>query len=636
MNFKKSLLASFAIIAAVLAIPTTASAGVFCVGPGANCSFSPVAPFPQDAAGITAAINAATAHAGDDVLYVAAGLYPITSSTFPALPASSDDLGILGAGAGQTIFTGTSDGSAPLIDLQLPNADSGLNAVSVNVSFTSNFAYGVVVHRGQFNDFALNQTGTVSNGAPASAIDLRNGTRAHNGTITNSGNASGLSLHDGQTYVQRLSFTGSGAGAGVFVYGNATSSMTSMRFVGYGTGLRVGGGNVDITDSLVDMQSLGGVIGFYIEDQNTSVGSSINVDAARNTIIGSADSIGIYLNTQEAIDSSTGSYKDMLIYGPDPGFASWLCPGTAGSTLDFDFGGLATNVAPQFGTHCSANSVPPAAITLTESPFVNFAARSLRPAWNSPIVDAGSTTAEAWANDLDEGSHRVDGDNDGTITSDIGAFEYQAYPPSGSISAPSSATIGQAIAFTHSMTDPDPTNAVTGVLWNFGDGSSSTQQTPSHSYAAAGDYTVTVSATNMAGSVGTASAQVAVPAIPATPLPASPPTAKIVSKPKKSFKIGNGGFVVAKKGVQSFSLKFTNAVRANIKLQSIGKKRKLSTVKGSQIFKLPTSSTTVKFSFSGRWNKKKLAAGSYRVGITPVSAAGISGKPVYVDIKLKK
>jgi PKD repeat protein len=46
------------------------------------------------------------------------------------------------------------------------------------------------------------------------------------------------------------------------------------------------------------------------------------------------------------------------------------------------------------------------------------------------------------------------------------------------------------------------TNSPTSWSWNFGDGTSSTQRNPSHAYAAAGSYSVTLSATNAGGSDG--------------------------------------------------------------------------------------------------------------------------------------
>ncbi len=53
------------------------------------------------------------------------------------------------------------------------------------------------------------------------------------------------------------------------------------------------------------------------------------------------------------------------------------------------------------------------------------------------------------------------------------------------------------------FTDTSTSN-ITAWLWNFGDGTSSTIQNPSHVYAAAGTYTVTLTVTNVAGSASVA------------------------------------------------------------------------------------------------------------------------------------
>lgn len=55
---------------------------------------------------------------------------------------------------------------------------------------------------------------------------------------------------------------------------------------------------------------------------------------------------------------------------------------------------------------------------------------------------------------------------------------------------------GTTISFTNNSTG---TSAATTYLWNFGDGQTSTQQNPSHVYAAGGTYTVTQTVTNFAG-----------------------------------------------------------------------------------------------------------------------------------------
>ncbi|MFT4050424.1 MAG: choice-of-anchor Q domain-containing protein [Solirubrobacterales bacterium] len=110
-------------------------------------------------------------------------------------------------------------------------------------------------------------------------------------------------------------------------------------------------------------------------------------------------------------------------------------------------------------------------------------------------------------------------------------------------------------------------------------------------------------------------------------------TARIVAKPKKSFRVGRkAGFGKARKGAASFSVKFANSAKAKFTLKSIGRHNKLKTVKGSQT--LNVSDGTIKIGMRGRWNKKQLRAGKYRVTITPISGSGVAGDPVSVRIAL--
>jgi PKD repeat protein len=82
-----------------------------------------------------------------------------------------------------------------------------------------------------------------------------------------------------------------------------------------------------------------------------------------------------------------------------------------------------------------------------------------------------------------------------------------AVPP---VAAFASAPSGLTVQFTDQSTGTPPLT----YAWNFGDGTTSAEQNPSHTYASAGTYTVTLTVTNSAGvsSTATATVSVAVPA----------------------------------------------------------------------------------------------------------------------------
>lgn len=76
---------------------------------------------------------------------------------------------------------------------------------------------------------------------------------------------------------------------------------------------------------------------------------------------------------------------------------------------------------------------------------------------------------------------------------------------------------GLAASFTSGSTDSDGT--ITGYAWNFGDSTNGTGATPSHTYAAAGTYQVTLTVTDDDGATGTVTHPVTVSSPPPPPPP---------------------------------------------------------------------------------------------------------------------
>jgi PKD repeat protein len=83
--------------------------------------------------------------------------------------------------------------------------------------------------------------------------------------------------------------------------------------------------------------------------------------------------------------------------------------------------------------------------------------------------------------------------------------------PTANAGGPYAGFAGYAIRFIGGANDPDPT-AQLSYAWNFGDGSSATGQDVSHTYAAAGPYTVTLSVADQTGAIGTSQSTVNVAA----------------------------------------------------------------------------------------------------------------------------
>ncbi len=99
--------------------------------------------------------------------------------------------------------------------------------------------------------------------------------------------------------------------------------------------------------------------------------------------------------------------------------------------------------------------------------------------------------------------------------------EYQSYTPSSPATnnsptasfafSPTSPTTSDTVQFTDASTDSDGT--ISSRSWNFGDGSTSTSQNPTHQYSSAGTYAVTLTVTDNGGASSSKSASIAVSSV---------------------------------------------------------------------------------------------------------------------------
>ncbi len=124
--------------------------------------------------------------------------------------------------------------------------------------------------------------------------------------------------------------------------------------------------------------------------------------------------------------------------------------------------------------------------------------------WNWTFGDGGTSTAQNPSHTYNTaGTYTV------TLTASNGCGSdgetRTGYISVGSCLAPVAAFTGSPTSGDYDLTvnfTDQSTNSPAGWSWNFGDGGTSTAQSPSHTYTAAGTYTVSLTATNACGSDG--------------------------------------------------------------------------------------------------------------------------------------
>jgi hypothetical protein len=102
----------------------------------------------------------------------------------------------------------------------------------------------------------------------------------------------------------------------------------------------------------------------------------------------------------------------------------------------------------------------------------------------------------------------------------IETANYDAAPALSGVQVPATGAVGETLSFAASTTDLWSPVA---IAWDFGDGGTASGGQASHSYAAAADYTVTVTATDAAGNASSDTRSIHVSAPDGTGVPPSPP-----------------------------------------------------------------------------------------------------------------
>ncbi|HEY6761399.1 MAG TPA: PKD domain-containing protein [Baekduia sp.] len=493
------------LVAAVLSVAAavaSAQADTYCVA-NARCA---AAPGGHAAASLTAAISAASAHAGPDRIAIGPGTFPFPGAT-PTVQSTNDMTEIDGAGRDATILTGGSAGEAAL---EVDRA--GLVVSDLGFRLPDN-----VDSEGLDLDGAATTARRVDVDGPSST-----------------GSSDGIGISGGAVLDDVNVTLSSAPGSGVYVYGSGGATLSDVTITG-GYALRVNSSNGMTT--VTRARITGSYVAAYIQNPNelsiadsllvTTSGGQDTVDVqnfgattttlrlTRSTIVGQSGG-GIVQAFQSGAGAGTARVilRAVAIAGTGVPFGRTQSGGgiTKFDVDDSAFGpGYAAGPADVFGTHLLG----------APTGFVDAATGDYRLLWSSPLVDAGGTVAapNTPTTDLGGGARVVDGTGAGNARVDIGAFEYQRRPPVFDAAASGATTVlGTPLSFLVSgVSDPDPGETPT-VRWDFSDGTTAAGPSADHAFAAAGPATATAVATDPAGV--TTSKQLAVDVTaPAAPTP---------------------------------------------------------------------------------------------------------------------
>jgi hypothetical protein len=242
---------------------------------------------------------------------------------------------------------------------------------------------------------------------------------------------------------------------------------------------------------------------------------------------------------------------------------------------------------------------------LTKPFFSGVAARvAVDPAGNAAVVWTG----------VDPGS--------GPIW--VEALGLDAAPPIlTGLSVPGAGTAGQALAY--SVTAKDAWSTVS-TVWSFGDGGHATGASTTHTYAAAGSYPVSVTATDALGNSATLSGTTAVVAAPPVPPKPAAPVLSGVKLTKKTIHV-----VKSEDSPRATKLKLTLNTDAivTVKLKRT-KKVDGKAVKAKLSRAVTKGAATIKL--TSKVSGKKLPPGTYKVSVTAKNSVGTSAAVV---LKLK-
>lgn len=373
----------------------------------------------------------------------------------PTLTAPAGEIGLAGAGMAVQGIDVRMDDPGSGTGIRIDNGT--LRDVEVTAPFGTQDAGKGVEALG-----AVEIDGLRVKHAGAIALDASGDISAHDVRITT--DATGVKAHDGVVRIGESRIDAGDLGV--------TSSVANL-FVDHSavTTTSAAANGIDVSDGSVTLE----------HDTIAHFGPSDGSDTAvRISIVDD-------LPTRGNIHASTfAGYTKGIVRNPETDLPIDLA--VADSVWDSSHDDLSRGAVVAPVTEVNNAHVAPA--------LVDLAGGDLRPRGGSPMIDRDTRT-DGRFRDLDL-RPAVDGDGNGSVRADAGAFEYRRLAPQiDSADVPASATVGAPAQFTTSAGDGDGDRLET--VWSFGDGGAAAGSAATHTYAVPGLRTATATVTDEAG-----------------------------------------------------------------------------------------------------------------------------------------
>jgi hypothetical protein len=398
-----------ALVLATGAFATQAPAATYCVSDAACVRAGGV----DRGANLQAALTAATSAAGADTVQIGAGRFSAANG-FTATDASAA-IAVRGAGRGLTTLAATTadrrvldfgaSSDATVSDLSIAMPPSGgvgvfvpQHIARVTIAGGTGGATGVWTQNTTVDDVTIDLP---LDGSSNTGVYRPNGSLTADGlTITAHKGIDGFGV-DAYEHLRVRS-----DGAGIVLGSSLSSALTiddaQIRMSGAGVGLQlgvVGGSPASLTARFLTVHGDGTSGSTGVESHGSNAGSVASLSLEDSIVAGFDHALRC---------SITGSGQARLLVRWSAFDPSDLVEGCA-AAIDTRTGDIATD--PQL------------------QPAANG---DLLPAASSPVIDTGDplVTAPVPVTDLLGNPRRVDGNDNGTVRVDMGAFEYQYVPAS--------------------------------------------------------------------------------------------------------------------------------------------------------------------------------------------------------------